>query len=76
MLRITGVKFVVERADGQITTWHDVLSRKVDQILLEMMPIKKWENGIVKEAYIEFDHNGEYCKTHLDCDRLTQILAD
>lgn len=72
-MKPTGVKIVVERQDGQITTWHDVLDRRVESIILNVIKQKGWENGKVIEAYIEFDVNGYY-KVHLDCARLTKVL--
>lgn len=73
-MKVTGFKVVVERQDGQITTWHDVLDRNVEKILLDVRKQKGWENGTVKEAYIEFDLHGEYYKVYLDCNRLNKVL--
>ena len=75
-MKVTGIKFVLERSDKAITTWHCSLDKKVEQLLLDVKDGKAWGNGTVKDAYIEFNDNGEYCKTHLDCAKLTQILAD
>jgi len=74
-MKPTGFKVVVERQDGQITTWHDVLDRKVESIILNVMQQKGWRNGKITEAYIEFDDNGQYYKVHLDCVRLTKVLS-
>ena len=75
-MKVTGIKFVVERTDKAITTWHCSLTQKVEQIILDVKESKAWGNGTVNEAYIEFDDNGEYCKTYLDCAKLTKILAE
>lgn len=74
-MKPTGIKVVVERQDGEITTWHDVFDRKVEAILLDVIKQKNWENGIVREAYLEFDLNGEYYKVYLDPTRLNKVLS-
>lgn len=74
-MKSTGFKVIVERQDGQITTWHDVLDRKVEVIIKEVMDQKGWRNGKIIEAYIEFDDKGQYYKVYLDCVRLTKALS-
>lgn len=74
-MKPTGFKVIVERQDGAITTWHDMFDRKVETILLDVRKQKGWENGTVKEAYLEFDANGEYYKVFLDCARLNKVLS-
>lgn len=68
------IKFIVERQDGEVTTWLDWLDDKVALILLREMEQKGWQNGTVLEAYIEFDVNGSYYKIYFDCARLTKVL--
>jgi hypothetical protein len=70
------VKFIVERQDGEVTTWIDVLDEKVEDILKANIKQKGWENGNVLEAYIEFDAHGGYYKVYLDCKKLTKILKN
>lgn len=72
--KITSVKFVVERKDGKVTTWRDVLDMGVEDILLSVADFKQWRNGKVVEAYIEYEAHGEYQKAYLDCDRLSKTL--
>lgn len=73
-MKAIGIKFIVERQDNEITTWHDVFEHPAEKILKDVMWLKAWENGTVREAYLEFDNGGEYYKIFLDCKPLTQVL--
>lgn len=63
----TGVKIICTRKDGAITTWHDVLTTSVEDVVNEVKYDKNWIGGKITEIYLEFDDvNGKYYKTYLD----------
>ena len=65
-MKATGIKFVCERADGEITTWHDVFETTVEDIIRKVRHEKDWFGGTFLEIYLEFDNNGSYYKVQLD----------
>lgn len=64
-MNLTGVKVIVERKDGAITTWHDG-PFPINDVILSIKERKKWIGGKVIEAYYEFDNDGAYVKTWID----------
>lgn len=68
-MKCTGIKIIVERQDGEITTWHDTFNSSPERHIKQVLEFKQWNNGRVIEAYLEFDHNGSYLKVWLDVDR-------
>jgi len=66
---ITGIKFVCERTDGEITTWHDTLSGKIEDVVNKIKHQKGWIGGEFQEVRIEFDVNGEYYKIYLNIEK-------
>jgi hypothetical protein len=73
-MKPTGFKIAVVRKDGEVTTWHDVFDRPAEDIIRSVVEFKQWEGGVVTDAYLEFDNNGEYYKIYLDAKRLTKLL--
>jgi hypothetical protein len=65
-MKATGIKFVCERADGEITTWHDVFEKTVEDVINGIKHEKRWIGGKFLEAYLEFDNDGKYYKVYLD----------
>lgn len=76
LLDYIGIKFTVEREDGEINTWHDRLNRPIQDIVEETWYDKYWENGKFLEVYIEFKSPGRYTKYYLDIGKckLDQLL--
>jgi hypothetical protein len=65
-MKVKGLKLICERADGEITTWHDVFETTVEDVINKMKHPKRWIGGKFLEAYLEFDNNGKYYKVYLD----------
>jgi len=65
-MKTAGLKLVCERADGNITTWHDVFQEPVEDVINKMKHTKRWIGGKFLEAYLEFDNDGYYYKVYLD----------
>ncbi len=65
-MKATGLKLICERADGEITTWHDSFETTVEDVINKMKHEKQWIGGNFIEAYLEFDNNGKYYKVYLD----------
>jgi hypothetical protein len=65
-MKVTGLKLICERADGEITTWHDVLETTVEDVIRKVRHQKNWMGGKFLEAYLEFDNAGKYYKVYLD----------
>lgn len=65
-MKAIGLKLICERADGEITTWHDVFETTVEDVINKMKHSKRWIGGKFLEAYLEFDNNGKYYKVYLD----------
>jgi hypothetical protein len=65
-MKATGLKLICERADGEITTWHDVFETTVEDVINKMKHSKRWIGGKFLEAYLEFDNDGRYYKVYLD----------
>jgi len=65
-MKVTGLKLICERADGEITTWHDVFETTVEDVIRKVRHQKRWMGGIFLEAYLEFDNDGQYYKVYLD----------
>lgn len=61
-----GIKIIVERADKEITTWHDVFEKPIEDIINGVKFQKKWMGGKILEMYLEFDNKGQYHKVYLD----------
>jgi hypothetical protein len=76
-MEVTGVKFICEHKNGDISTWHDVLNTRIDEVIRKVMHNKNWIGGRFLEIYIEFDINGKYYKTYLDIDngKFNQLLG-
>ena len=36
-MKVTGLKLICERADGEITTWHDVFETTVEDVIKKVM---------------------------------------
>ena len=70
-MKATGIKFIVERSDKEITTWHDVFEKPVEEIINEVKHVKRWIGGKFLEIYIEFDNDGKYYKVYLDIQNST-----
>lgn len=75
-MKITGLKLTCERADGEITTWHDVFETTIADVIKKVRHQKRWMGGKFIEAYLEADNNGEYYKVYLDVNNcgLNQLL--
>ena len=65
-MKVRGLKLICERADGEITTWHDVFETTVEDVINKMKHSKGWIGGKLLEAYLEFDNDGKYYKVYLD----------
>ena len=65
-MKATGLKLICERADGEITTWHDVFETTVEDVIRKVRHQKRWMGGKFLEAYLEFDNDGKYYKVYLD----------
>jgi len=65
----TGIKFVCERADGEITTWHDVFEKSAEDVIRDVRHQKDWVGGKFLDIYLEFNNKGEYYKVYLDIQR-------
>ena len=65
-MKVTGLKLICERADGEITTWHDVFETTVEDVIKKVRYQKRWFGGRFLEAYLEFDNDGQYYKVYLD----------
>ena len=65
-MKVTGLKLICERADGEITTWHDVFETTVEDVIRKVRHQKRWMGGRFLEAYLEFDNDGQYYKVYLD----------
>ena len=65
-MKVTGLKLICERADGEITTWHDVFETTVEDVIKKVMYKKRWIGGKFLEVYLEFDNAGKYYKVYLD----------
>ena len=65
-MKATGLKLTCERADGEITTWHDKFETTVEDVIRKVMHQKGWMGGKFIEVYLEFDNDGEYYKVYLD----------
>ena len=65
-MKATGLKLICERADGAITTWHDVFETTVEDVIRKVRHQKRWMGGKFLEAYLEFDNDGKYYKVYLD----------
>lgn len=76
-MKVTGLKLVCQRVDGEITTWHDVFEDTIEDIINKVKYQKNWIGGIFLEAYLEFDNNGKYYKVYLDVKEygLNQLLG-
>jgi hypothetical protein len=76
-MKTTGIKFVCMRADGEITTWHDVFEQSVEDIIRDIRYKKNWMGGKFYEIYLEFDNNGKYYKVYLDIENygFNQLLG-
>lgn len=73
-LRASGIKFIVCRADDEITTWHTVFDRPSEDILDEVKHDKGWIGGTILEVYIEFvTDDGKYFKEYLDLTQQTKL---
>ena len=65
-MKPTGIKLICERADGEMTTWHTVFNRPVEDHINDVKHQKDWMGGKFTEIYPEFDNNGKYYKAYLD----------
>jgi len=65
-MKLLGLKLVCERADNEITTWHDVLETTVEDVIRKVRHDKNWMGGKFLEVYLEFDNHGKYYKVYLD----------
>lgn len=65
-MKVIGLKLICERADGEITTWHDVFEATVEDVINKIKHQKQWIGGNFLEVYLEFDNAGKYCKVYLD----------
>jgi hypothetical protein len=65
-MKATGIKLICERANGDLTTWHDVFETTVENVINDMKHSKGWIGGKFLEIYLEFDNAGKYYKVHLD----------
>jgi hypothetical protein len=65
-MKAVGLKIICLRADGEITTWHTIFDKSVEDIIRDIMHEKNWIGGKFLEIYLEFDNQGEYYKVQLD----------
>lgn len=71
-----GIKLICERADGEITTWHDAFNTTVEDVIRKVRYEKNWIGGKFIEAYLEFENDGKYYKVFIDIkkQKLNQLL--
>jgi hypothetical protein len=70
-LTANGIKIVVERKDGGITTWTDDFKAPAQSIIDEVKEWKRWTGGKILSAEIRFiDHNGKFFAQQLDVKKL------
>lgn len=71
-----GIKLICERADAEITTWHDVFNTTVEDVIKKVVYHKDWLGGKFIEAYLEFENDGKYYKVFIDIkkQKLNQLL--
>ena len=50
-MKAIGLKLICERADGEITTWHDVFETTVEDVIRKVRHQKRWMGGKFLEAY-------------------------
>ena len=76
-MKATGLKLICERADGEITTWHDNFETTVEDVINKIKHSKSWMGGKFLKVYLEFDNNNEYYKVYLDVKKqgLNKLLA-
>jgi hypothetical protein len=67
-IQFAGIKFICERADGAITTWHTTFDKDPCQILKDVMHVKGWIGGRITEAYIDYQ-TIPYIKAWLDVEK-------
>ena len=62
-----GLKFICERKDKQLTTWHCTFDKPIEDIINEIKYKKKWIGGKFLEIYLEFENKDMKCtKYYLD----------
>ena len=65
-MKITGIEIICQKANKDISTWHDVYETSVEDIINKVKHQKNWMGGKFVEIYLEFDNNGKYDKFYLD----------
>ena len=65
-MEITGIKFVCEHSNGDISTWHDNFEEKVEDIIKKIRHRKFWMGGKFLEIRLDLNVNGEYHEVFLD----------
>ena len=63
---ITGIEIICQKANKDISTWHDVYETSVEYTINKIKHEKKWMGGKFVEIYIELYNDGEYHKLFLD----------
>jgi hypothetical protein len=65
-MKATGIKLVCQRANGDLTTWHDVFETTVENVINDVKHSKGWIGGKILEIRLEFNNAGKYYKVYLD----------
>ena len=65
-MMITGIEIICQKANKDISTWHDVYETSVEYTINKIKHEKKWMGGKFVEIYIELYNDGEYHKLFLD----------
>ena len=65
-MMITGIEIICQKANKDISTWHDVYETSVEYTINKIKHEKKWMGGKFVEIYIELYNEGEYHKLFLD----------
>jgi hypothetical protein len=65
-MKITGIEIICQKANKDISTWHDVYETSVEDTINKVKHQKNWMGGKFVEIYLEFDNNGKYDKFYLD----------
>lgn len=73
-MKTTGIKLVCERKDEEITTWHEVFERPIEDIINSIKAQKRWIEGKFLKIYLEFDNDGKYYKVIIDHSQFNHLL--
>jgi len=65
-MMIIGIEVVCQKANKDISTWHDVYETSVEDTINKVKHQKHWMGGKFVEIYLELDNNGKYDKLFLD----------